>query len=490
MKDSVLSPEVSVIIPTFNRPEFLQQAVFSVLKQSYTDFEVIIVNDGGKDVGDMLESIKDNRISYIIHTRNQGLSRARNTGIEHANGRYIAFLDDDDIYYPNHLKIMVESLKNSPYAFAYSDSIKNYEWYDKNYNKRIYKEIYFSPDYHPIRIMLDNVAPVNAFVLKKEIINDSFLFDTELKSHEDWDQWIRLSIKYKGIHIPKVTCEVRFRFDGSTMTNSLFLDYERDRTKIKKKYENILKIRLKEYAVKKKKNYFDYLYLGQGYKYLENKKAAKYYLKKVMQYEIPARIEAEVLLELNDLNLRKKYIKRAIKCLESIKPKTNGQFNTIGIKYYDIGDYINAEKVFKFVLRRRIPQGLKIKAYYYLGNIYFKKKRTAWKVYLKKWLYFMENRKQKRDIDLYRIASVREQIGDLQKSIILFKDLVDNTSDKQLQYGSFFHLGEIFFKIDKVEQAKYYYEKCIDLNPNHKLAKKNISFIKKKQKNVKDSLKQ
>lgn len=100
-------PEVSVIIPTCNRPDKIPLTIASVVKQTFTDLEIIIVNDGEDDkvVQRAINKFKDKRINYLMNQRRKGANGARNTGFEKAKGRYIAFLDDDDIWYPDKYRV-------------------------------------------------------------------------------------------------------------------------------------------------------------------------------------------------------------------------------------------------------------------------------------------------------------------------------------------------------------------------------------------------
>jgi glycosyltransferase involved in cell wall biosynthesis len=112
---------VSVIIPTYKRSERLLTAIDSVLKQTYSKIEIIVVDDNN-DADDyriatedkLQQHIKNNSITYIKHTSNLGGCQARNTGAKHANGFYLAFLDDDDFYENNKIETQVNYLKSNP----------------------------------------------------------------------------------------------------------------------------------------------------------------------------------------------------------------------------------------------------------------------------------------------------------------------------------------------------------------------------------------
>ena len=106
---------VSVIMPTYNRGAEIKESIQSVLNQSFKDFELIIVNDGGTDgVKEIVDSFCSEKIKYYKLDRNKGLAGALNEGILRAEGKYIAYLDDDDIYYPDHLETLIGFIEKHP----------------------------------------------------------------------------------------------------------------------------------------------------------------------------------------------------------------------------------------------------------------------------------------------------------------------------------------------------------------------------------------
>jgi glycosyltransferase involved in cell wall biosynthesis len=117
------NPLVSVIVPTLNRPAMLKEALASIASQTYTPIEIIVVNDAGVEVEDVISALRFNqRIVYLKHATNKGLPAARNTGLKAASGDYVAYLDDDDIYYPDHIQTLVSFLLATDYKVAYTDS--------------------------------------------------------------------------------------------------------------------------------------------------------------------------------------------------------------------------------------------------------------------------------------------------------------------------------------------------------------------------------
>ena len=116
------APLVSVIIPTRNRPELLCEALRSVLAQSMQDFEIIVVNDAGVDVRPWVSALGETvQIRVLQNLQNQGISATRNVGIRASRGKYIAYLDDDGQFYPDHLAVLVETAESSGFALLYSD---------------------------------------------------------------------------------------------------------------------------------------------------------------------------------------------------------------------------------------------------------------------------------------------------------------------------------------------------------------------------------
>ncbi|ELY44546.1 glycosyltransferase family 2 protein [Natronorubrum sulfidifaciens] len=104
---------VSVIIPTYNRATTLPRAIDSALTQTVDDLEVVVVDDGSTDeTGSVLASYDDPRVRPVVHATNQGANVARNTGLEHAGGEYVAFLDSDDVWHPEKLERQLECLEN------------------------------------------------------------------------------------------------------------------------------------------------------------------------------------------------------------------------------------------------------------------------------------------------------------------------------------------------------------------------------------------
>ncbi len=234
-KESI--PMVSVIVPTYNRPASLVKTLKSVLNQTYQNFEIIVVNDAGTNVEDIVRKLNAKQsIVYSAHDTNKGLAATRNTGIKAAKGKYIAYLDDDDIYLPDHLGTLVKILESTDYKVAYTNAYRaHYEKVNENYavTKRT---VPYSFDVDHNQLLVRNLVPVLCVMHEKSCLDEVGYFDESLPTHEDWDLWIRMSRKFKFFHIKKVTAEVTWRTDGTTMTSEQDAPFLRIEA-VYKKYE-------------------------------------------------------------------------------------------------------------------------------------------------------------------------------------------------------------------------------------------------------------
>ena len=213
---------VSIITPTFNRPEMLGEALKSIFRQTYQNFEVIIVNDGGSGVEQRLEAFyaaDKKRITYINKGKNEKLPAARNTALKLARGKYISYLDDDDMYYPNHLETLVKRLETTNCLFAYTDSV--FARYQKVYDKYVLsgKDVRYSQDFDHDRILIENFIPPVCVMHEKMLLDNVGTFDESLIIYEDWDLWLRMSRRSWPSHIKEITCEYFWPEDGSSLSS-------------------------------------------------------------------------------------------------------------------------------------------------------------------------------------------------------------------------------------------------------------------------------
>jgi len=186
-------------MPTYNRAHLVDRATQSVLKQTYKDFELIIVDDGSTDnTEQIIKSFEDPRIIYIKHKKNLGGSAARNTGIKNAKGKYLAFLDSDDEWLSQKLEVQIDHFVNSPKStgLVYSP------YYVQDDSLDIMIERGSSTAFkrgNVYMFLLSGWCPsiTSSVMIPKKVFKKSGLFDENLQSLQDYDFWIRIAKYYR-----------------------------------------------------------------------------------------------------------------------------------------------------------------------------------------------------------------------------------------------------------------------------------------------------
>ena len=185
-------PRVSVIIPTYNRGWIIKEAIDSVMAQDYRDFELIIVDDGSTDnTPDILNSYRSDIM--VFRQENQGVSTARNRGLAEASGRFIAFLDSDDLWLPQKLFRQVEFFNKNPDAqICQTEETwirKGVRVNPKKRHKKPWGMIFESS------LALCLVSP-SAVMIRRSLFEEVGGFDETLPACEDYDLWLRISCRY------------------------------------------------------------------------------------------------------------------------------------------------------------------------------------------------------------------------------------------------------------------------------------------------------
>jgi glycosyltransferase involved in cell wall biosynthesis len=213
-------PRFSIIIPCYNQAHFLDDALQSLLLQSFTDWEAIIINDGSSDDTSLVANEwieRDSRIR-LVEQENAGLSAARNAGIAAASGLYIALLDADDKYGPDFLQTVFLQLEQGSEMVCCG-----YTYF--NSKGTIHKVFRQSEQLDFRSILTGNLFPPVAVAFQKQVLDRTGLFDTELKSAEDWDLWIRMfksGVKWSVI----ADAMVYYRISDNSMSRQAFTMYE------------------------------------------------------------------------------------------------------------------------------------------------------------------------------------------------------------------------------------------------------------------------
>lgn len=210
-------PFFSVIIPLYNKEDFIEATLKSVLQQSFTDFEVLVVNDGSTDEGEAkVLAFNDSRIQYFSQ-ENNGVSSARNLGIANAQSDYIAFLDADDYWYPDFLQEFFSMIQAFPQQQVFSAAMesenpKNVIPASYSIEKTAERMIvnYFEASYK------ESVIWTSCAVFYKSVFEKMGGFDTKIVSGQDTDMWIRIGLHYPVVFSFKILA--RYVYDADSLS--------------------------------------------------------------------------------------------------------------------------------------------------------------------------------------------------------------------------------------------------------------------------------
>jgi len=230
---------ISIIVRTYKRDRYLEQALESIYLQDYPHIEAIIVN-ASKDP--LPDNLKIPEINYKIVQEKEDLDRAKalNVGLLNSSGKYIAFLDDDDELFPWHLSTLYQEI-STEFPIVYSDAYKAIQKKDLN-EKVEYKTNNFILEYsstHSLTKILEaNFIPIQSLLITKDCFKGE-VFDESFAVLEDWDMWIRLSLKFKFKHVKQLTSEYRIRNDQTNIQGNNLKLWQEARIRINEKFKNV-----------------------------------------------------------------------------------------------------------------------------------------------------------------------------------------------------------------------------------------------------------
>jgi len=238
-------PFFSIIIPLYNKEKFIENTLKSVLNQTFTDYEILIVNDGSTDSShEKVQQFKDSRIRYFSK-ENGGVSTARNYGIKEAKSDFIAFIDADDYWYPDFLKEMYQTINLFPNQKVFSAAT------EIETSRKIIKAQYSIQRTGRYKIVnffdashREPVLWTSSVVINITVFEDVGRFDDELKIAEDTDLWIRIGLKYSIVFIWKILTRYCYDKNSISRDTNYFLQ---KRTYLKHYEEEKINIALKKY---------------------------------------------------------------------------------------------------------------------------------------------------------------------------------------------------------------------------------------------------
>lgn len=223
----ITEPLISVVVRTVDRPEALVLALTSLANQTWQNFEVVVVCDGGPDVSHLLEDFSAYlSVQYVNNEYPQGRSEALNIGVKRSRGTYITYLDDDDIIYPTHLETLIDTMMENGEAttFAYTD-----------YNRAFIASLgagMVTLSRVPVptwtfrydELLAQNYLPMHTWLHDRVLWEEVGGFDAHMDMLEDWDFLIRAAQRRNFVATKRITCEYRFYVSGS---NSLIRNRSR-----------------------------------------------------------------------------------------------------------------------------------------------------------------------------------------------------------------------------------------------------------------------
>lgn len=211
------NPLVSIIVRTCGRPDVLRETLISLRQQTYPNVEVVVVEDGEEKAGQMIrQEFADMNIIYHATGDKVGRSRAGNWAMELAHGKYLNFLDDDDLFYADHIEVLVSAIESAKekavYAFGFATPIEIYSKSPYQYKVLDYLGVH-KQNYNKFMLCHHNYIPIQCIMFEKSLFEEYGGLDETLDALEDWDLWVRYSLHTDFLCVPKTTSIYRIPGD-------------------------------------------------------------------------------------------------------------------------------------------------------------------------------------------------------------------------------------------------------------------------------------
>lgn len=220
------SPFFSVVLTVYNKENHLQKTLQSIFDQTYQNFEVIVVNDGSTDRSVEILEANKGKLDILINQSNKGVSFARNRGVKESSGKFISFLDGDDLWHPTHLQLTYELIEKYPnaglYSLAYQKCIFQTEFTNK-YNNIPQDYIGYVPDYFKNSLKTE-IAWTSGVTVPRQIFERVGYFSEQLRSGQDTDMWIRIALNFKVAFNNSITVTRTYSDDNMHLSQSEYTD--------------------------------------------------------------------------------------------------------------------------------------------------------------------------------------------------------------------------------------------------------------------------
>ncbi|MCJ8280166.1 MAG: glycosyltransferase [Rivularia sp. ALOHA_DT_140] len=255
-------PCCSIIIPAYNAIKYLPETLESVLKQSFTDFEVFIIDDGSYDnIVEWVDGIQDSRVKFISQ-KNKGVSAARNLGISNASGEYIAFLDADDLWESSKLEKQLQYLAENPSVGLIHAEMALIDEESKSLGRKFTSDI----EGNALKQLLEqNTIVTSSVIVRRSCLEKVGNFDNNLTSSEDWELWVRIALHYSIAIIKEPLVFYRIHANNTTKNWQML---EQDLRLIEQVFQSVPE---ELFYLKKRTYAYSNIYLGLAEKVIKKR---------------------------------------------------------------------------------------------------------------------------------------------------------------------------------------------------------------------------
>lgn len=230
------APLVSILIRTCNRPKLLRECLQSISQQTYRNIEVIIVEDGKDYSAKVRQEFSALNIKYQAARQKVGRCKVGNIALSMATGKYCNFLDDDDVFYPEHIEALVNALEQSEDKIAYADSfLAQYDGQLENY-RIVGISPFVSGPFQKSNLLAGNLFPIQAVMFEKSVYDQLGGIDEKIDVLEDWDLWLKYSTRHHFCYVPYTTSIFKAPLETTTTAEQRRLHMEKFYQKIRSRY--------------------------------------------------------------------------------------------------------------------------------------------------------------------------------------------------------------------------------------------------------------